>query len=184
MCNILRYIKANPAHGLFFNSEYEVHIKAFSDSDWASCPNTRRSTTGYCIFLSYYLISCKRKKQHTVSQSSSEAEYRALTTIACELQWINYILRDLHVQTRDPTTLYCDNQSACHIAYNPSFHERTQHIDINYHVIYEKIQDKHLRLLPIQSSDQLTNMFTKTLPRVPFQNFVNQLGMMNIHHPT
>jgi len=129
--DILRYIKANLAHGLFFNSESEVHIKAFNYSDWASCPNTRHSTTDYFLFRGYYLISWKTKKQHIVSRSSSEAEYKALMAIARELQLINYILRDLHVQTPDLATLYYDNQSTHHITHNPSFHERMKHIDID-----------------------------------------------------
>ena len=121
--HILRYIKVDPGRGLFFPKENDLQIKSFNDSDWATCPKTRRSITSYYVFLGNSLISWKSKKQNIVSRSSSKAEYRALATTSCEIQWISYILRDLCTQLHPPLVLYCDNQSAQHIAQNPSFHE-------------------------------------------------------------
>ena len=87
---VLRYIKGSPSRGIFFPSENDMKLRAFSDSDWASCDITRKSTTGYCIFIGSSLMSWKTKNQSTLSRFSSEAEYRALAralaTTACELQ--------------------------------------------------------------------------------------------------
>lgn len=82
---VLRYLKTDPAQGLFYPASSSVHLTAFCDADWASCLDSRRSTTGYCVFLGDSLISWRAKKQHTVSRSSSEAEYHSMADTTCEL---------------------------------------------------------------------------------------------------
>ncbi|KAJ8774429.1 hypothetical protein K2173_016875 [Erythroxylum novogranatense] len=97
---------------------FAVQQLTFSDSDWAGCPDSRRSVTGFCIFHGDCLVSWKAKKQTTVSRSSSEVEYRALALTTCEVQWLHYLLNDLHHPVTTPTALHCDNNSALHIAAN------------------------------------------------------------------
>lgn len=94
---VLRYIKAAPRQGLLFKSNNSTTLAAYSDSDWAGCEETRRSTIDFCIFLGSSLVSWRSKKQITASMSLAEAEYRAMAMVACELQWMMYILRDLYI---------------------------------------------------------------------------------------
>jgi len=91
-----------------------------------------------------------------VSRNSSEAEYQALASTTYELQWLTYLLQDLLVSFVQPAILYCDNQSIIQIASNQVFHERTKHIDIDCHIVHEKVNIALLKLLPVSSSMHAT----------------------------
>ncbi|KAL0459159.1 UNVERIFIED_CONTAM: Retrovirus-related Pol polyprotein from transposon RE1 [Sesamum latifolium] len=86
-----------------------AELVVYSDADWASCLDTRRSLSGFCIFLGSAIISWKTKKQHTVSRSTAEAEYRSMASTTCELIWIYNLLGDLHFHVSTPILLLCDN---------------------------------------------------------------------------
>nr|KYP74038.1 Retrovirus-related Pol polyprotein from transposon TNT 1-94 [Cajanus cajan] len=178
---ILCYLKQAPGSGIFLSANSTPQLKAFIDSDWDGCPGTRRSITGFSIYLGDSLISWRSKKQLIVSRSSLETEYRALTSTTCEIQWLTYLLEDLCIQFTRPAILYCDNQSAIQIATNQFFHERTKHIEIDFHIVREKVNSSLLKLLPVTSSLQLADIFTKALSPTLFQSLRSKLGMMNIH---
>ncbi|GAU11490.1 hypothetical protein TSUD_344800 [Trifolium subterraneum] len=152
-----------------------------SNTDWAGCIDTRRSVSGQCFFIGKSLISWRTKKQLTVSRSSSEAEYRALAAATCELQWILYLLKDLQVTCTKLPVIYCDNQSALHIAANPVFHERTKHLEIDCHIVRERLQAGVLKLLPVLSQNQLADFFTKSLLPQPFHALMSKLSPINIY---
>ena len=91
--NVLRYLKATPGQGLLLPSNGSLNLRAFCDADWARCRDTRRSVTGYCIFLGNAPVSWKTKKQGTVSRSSAEAEYRSMASTCCEVTWLQNVLK-------------------------------------------------------------------------------------------
>ncbi|CAN6695307.1 unnamed protein product [Malus baccata var. baccata] len=112
------------------------------------------------------LVSWKTKKQSTVSRSSAEAKYRAMASATCELTWIK-----------------CDNQVALHIAANSVFHERTKHIEIDCHVVRERIQSGVITTAYIPTGQQLADIFTKPLRQAAFQSLLGKMGVLDIHTP-
>ena len=95
-------------------------------------------------------MSWQSKKQATLSRSLAEAEYKSLTAVASEITWMVALLRDFAV-TIDLALVFCDNQSAIHLSRNPTFHERSKHVEIDCHFILEKVNSGLIRLVHVQS---------------------------------
>lgn len=179
---VLRYLKSAPGKGVLLSAQHYLSLTAYCDSDWGTVPTpmTRRSATGYCIKLGESLLSWKTKKQATVSRFSAEADYRAIANTTCEVVWIVGVLRDTGEELTLPVTMYCDNIAALHIAANPLYHERTKHIEIDCHLVREKICDKLIKTSHIKTGDQPADLFTKALGKTQHQNLIFKLGMLEL----
>ncbi|KAB2618580.1 hypothetical protein D8674_014449 [Pyrus ussuriensis x Pyrus communis] len=173
---ILRYLKGTLDAGLWFTPGSQ-RLTAWSDADWAGCPVDRRSTSGYCVFLGPNLISWSAKKQCTVARSSTEAEYRSLANTAAELSWVCKILQDISFPILHTPAIFCDNQSAIALAFNPVFHARTKHVEIDYHYIREKVLAGQVSVHHVASLLQLADIFTKSLPSARFAELTSKLSV-------
>ncbi|GJT37972.1 ribonuclease H-like domain-containing protein [Tanacetum coccineum] len=132
---VLRYVRGTLDYGLqlFFSSTTD--LVAYSDADWAGCPSTRRSTSGYYVFIGNNLLSWPSKRQPTLSHSSKEAKYRGVANVVAETCWLRNLLRELHTPLSSTTLVYCDNVSAVYFSSNPVQHQRTKHIEIDIHFV-------------------------------------------------
>jgi hypothetical protein len=107
---IIRYLLGSSNRGLFYPAGSPISLVAYSDADWAGCPDTRRSVTGWCMFLGDSLISWKSKKQDRVSKSSTESEYRAMSAACSEIVWLRGLLAEMGFHQTTPTLLHADNR--------------------------------------------------------------------------
>jgi hypothetical protein len=177
---ILRYLKHTLFHGLLIRCHSPAQLHAYSDADWAGCPDDRRSIGGYYIFLGSNLISWSSRKQATVSRSSTEAEYWSLANTTAELQWLQSLLKELRVFLSTSPTLWCDNLGATYLTANPMFHARTKHIEIDFHYVRDKVASKALEVRFISTKDQKAEIFTKPLVSTRFTILRDNLSIMEI----
>ena len=176
--HVLRYINATVGQGILLKANTQLTLQAYSDSDWASCPNSRRSVIGYLLLLGNSPISWKSKKQITISRSSSEAEYRAMAAASTEVTWVVNLLKELGLSNLLFVQLRCDNESAIHIGRNPVFHERTKHVELDCHFTREKVMEGLIELSYLPTTEQLVDVLTKPLSSTQHSKLVHKLCML------
>lgn len=160
---ILRYLQGTSQYGIQLYKSPSHELIAYTDADWAGCPDTRKSTSGFCVFLGNNIISWSSKRQPTVSRSSAEAEYRGVANCVAESCWLRQLLHDLKSPPTRATVVYCDNISATYLASNPVQHQRTKHIEIDLHFVRDRVALDEARVLHVPSSSQFADLFTKGL---------------------
>ncbi|XP_019097441.1 PREDICTED: uncharacterized protein LOC109131206 [Camelina sativa] len=158
---VLQYIKANPGQRLMYSVDTDLSLNAFCDADWGNCKDTRRSITGYCIYLGNSLISWGSKKQGVTSR----------------------LFKDLRLPVTGPAKLYCDNKSALHIAMNPVFHERTKHIEIDCHTVRDRIKAGTLKVFHVPLKNQHADILTKPLHPGLFYGLLSKMSLSSLYLP-
>ncbi|GJW37768.1 ribonuclease H-like domain-containing protein [Tanacetum coccineum] len=163
--------------GLHLYASSTTSLVGYTDVDWAGCPSTRMSTSGYCVFLGDNLLSWSAKQQHTLSRSSAEAEYRGVANVVAETAWLRNLLRELHSPLSTATLVYCDNVSAVYMSANVVQHQRTKHIEIDIHFVRDMVTAGQVSVLHIPSRYQYADIFTKRLPTALFKEFRSSLSV-------
>lgn len=184
--HLLKYLNTTKQYRLRFNGNINSLV-GFCDADWAADPTNRKSTTGYIFYLASSPISWQSRLQPTVALSTVESEYMALTSAAQEAIWIRSILKEWGLKMLMPTTIWCDNQGAIQLTYNPTHHKRTKHIEVKFHFIREQVKSNQLIIDHIPTERMLADVLTKNFTARVKDNLIYDLlgnGQADIIHPT
>ncbi len=168
MYRVMQYLIGTKALGITYDNKRKMELEAYVDSDYAGDTHERKSTSGYVVMLGGGAIQWKSKLQDTVSLSSSEAEYKALSTCAAEISYLKRVLSDVGF-IQNTVKMYEDNIGAMKLAESWESTRRTKHIDIRFHNIREMIENEEITLKHIKSKDQPADILTKNLPVTTFE---------------
>ena len=160
VCRLLSYVKRTVHLGIRYSgSRLDVH--GYSDSDWGTCVDTRKSVSGWVLLMAGAPVSWKSKLQPIVTTSSMEAEYVALYGLVQELVWIRQLLESVGLPRRQAVSVFIDNRSAQALALNPVYHQRSKHIDVKYHWLRQHMADSTFTLQYVSSLANRADIFTK-----------------------
>lgn len=174
---VFRYLKGTHHIGLHLKPCKQLQLTTYTDADWATNIDDRKSSAGFCVFLGDSLISWSSRKQRVVSRSSTESEYRSLADGAAEVRWIASLFSELGFSLRQPCVMKCDNLSARALASNPVQHCRSKHIEIDIHFVRDLVLSGFLDIQHVSSSSQIADCLTKALSFPQFALFRNKLGL-------
>lgn len=176
---IMRYLKNTINYKLCYSRKDE--LLAYSDSDWASDIDKRRSCTGYVFTMSGGAVVWKSTRQDTIALSSTEAEYMALSATVQEAIWLIQLNNELGNKLKLPIKVYCDNQSAIKLSESDAYRPRSKHIDIKYHHIREKIQNGLINIEFLGTNDMVADVLTKAITKEKLQNCALKMGLLLNH---
>jgi len=163
---ILRYLNGTKGLKLRFTKNGpNTGLQAFTDADWGSDVDNRRSCTGYVFCMGGGAISWNSKRQATVALSSTEAEYMSISSALSEAIWIRQLHDEIVKNPLKVLILYCDNESAIKLANNDGYRPRTKHIDIRHHYIRDHVRNGDVKIdyisTKVMPADSLTKAVTK-----------------------
>jgi hypothetical protein len=176
---ILQYIRGTLDYGIQLHCSSAAGLISCYDADWAAYPDTRRSRSGYEVFLGDNLVSWSSKRQHTVSRSSAKAEYRGVANTVAEISWLRQLLEELHSPPSRAIVVYFHNISVVYLSTNPVQHQCTKHIKIDLHFICDKVAARAVRVLHVPTTAQYADVFTKGLSSSVFIEFCYSLNVLH-----
>ncbi len=176
--NVAKYLKGTRTLRLRLGGQQNSLI-GFTDSSYADCLDTLRSTMGYTFNLGGGAITWASRKQKVVVTSTTESEYIATSEALKEAIWLRQLFSELELLEKEkPTPLHCDNNGATCLVYDPAFHARVKHLDIRYHYVRERVVSGEISVNRIATADNVADIFTKALARQKFTTFREMLGVV------
>lgn len=178
---IFRYLQGTVDYKLVYMKKGNGRLCGFTDADWASDVDKRRSCTGFIFKLCDGAISWGSKRQPTVALSSTEAEYMALSSAVQEAMWLKQFGQDFDAEIKQQSVeLQCDNQSAIKLAESDGYRARSKHIDVRHHYIREKIKDSTISIGHVSTDFMVADNLTKAVPRSKHSFCTSEMGLLKI----
>lgn len=177
---VLRYVKGTMELGIQYKRGGAEELLGFTDSDYAGDVDDRKSTSGYVFLLGTGAISWSSKKQPIVTLSTTEAEFIAAASCACQAVWLRRILEELGHEQGRCTTILCDNSSTIKLSKNPVLHGRSKHIDVRFHFLRDLTKEGVIELLYCGTDEQVSDIMTKGLKLESFLKLRDKLGMCRL----
>ncbi|XP_047312879.1 secreted RxLR effector protein 161-like [Impatiens glandulifera] len=177
---VMRYLKRTKDYMLTYKKSDQLEIVGYSDSDFAGCQDSRRSTSGYIFMLAGGAISWKSVKQTLISSSTMAAEFIACHEASNHGIWLRNFVTGLKIVKgiERPLKLFCDNKSAVMYSNNNRSSTKSKHIDIKFLVVKERVQSGHLYIEHIGTNSMIADPLTKGLPPKVFLEHTAQMGVM------
>ena len=176
---IFRYLSGTITMGLSYSgTSTDLSLQGYCDADYAGDHDDRKSRTGYLFILANAAVAWCSKRQGCTADSTTEAEFVAMSESVKEAIWLRRLLQSLGFPTTVPTPIFSDNQGAIQLVKNPKFHKRTKHIETKYYLIREKYDNKQIDVFYIHTKQQLADILTKPLPREAFQHLRTLHGLL------
>lgn len=167
-----RYLKGTINYGLRLGGKDEsLEPIAYSDSDFAGCKTTAKSTFGYLIYCCGGVTSWKSKRSSTIALSTLEAEYNAITEATREVLWARGLYSEIQRPITGPTPLYSDSQNAISTSKDPKHHGRTKHTLVHFEFVRSKVAEGLLAISYLETSKMPADGLTKPLPAPKFEVF-------------
>ena len=153
---------------------------AYTDSDFAGCPDTCRSTSGNIITWMGAAVCWNSGLQACVTLSTAEAEMVALCKAAQEVIWLRRLLQELRGSEAEPSKIFCDNQATLRLCQNRVHHARTKHIALRQMFITEHTDSGELEPTHIPTNDNLADCFTKPVKRTILESHFREITGMDL----
>ncbi|RVW41754.1 Retrovirus-related Pol polyprotein from transposon TNT 1-94 [Vitis vinifera] len=174
---VLRYLKGTVDLGVFYQKEGNGELMAYTDSDYAGDVDDRKNTSGYVFLLSEGVVAWSSKKQPVVTLSTTEAEFVAAASCACQGVWMRGVLEKLGHSQGKCTTVLCDNNSTIKLSKNPVMHGRSKHIDVRFHFLRDLTREGVVELKHCGTQEQVADIMTKPLKLDVFLKLRELLGV-------
>jgi len=178
---VLRYLQGTKNHMLTYRKFDHLEVIGYTDSDFTSCVDTRKSTFGYVYLLVGGAISWKSAKQSVIVVSTMEAKFVACFEATVQANWLQNFISGLGVvdSISKPLKIYCDNSAAVFFSKNDKYSKGAKHMELKYFAVKEEVQKRIVSIEYISTYLMIVDPLTKGLPPKLYVGHVKNMGIMS-----